>query len=69
METPVVVVVMAVNTAAAPDAGNSGSGCRSDGGGVDVRSGKTAVTIVTVVASILPLGQYIGFFPTGTPHA
>jgi sarcosine oxidase gamma subunit len=45
VETPFVVMVAAVDAAAAPDAGNSGSNSI-----VDVGSGETAVTIATATA-------------------
>ncbi len=42
VEMTVVVVVVAVDAVAAPEAGNCGSGCGSSGGNVDVGSGETA---------------------------
>jgi hypothetical protein len=51
VETPVVVMAAAaVDAAAAPNAGNSVSGC--SGGGVDIGSGKTAVMIATAMATV-----------------
>ncbi len=47
METPFVVMAAAVDAAAAPNAGNSCSN-----GGVDVGSGKTAVTIATATVTV-----------------
>jgi hypothetical protein len=46
VETPFVVMAAAVDAAAAPDAGNNGSG-----GSVDV-SGKTAETIAAATATV-----------------
>ncbi len=47
VEMPIVVMTAAVDAVAAPYAGNSGSG-----GGVDVSSGETAVTIATAKATV-----------------